>query len=474
MFVKTLSLPVSGSTQPNLLPKQLYHLHENECELALKMNPQPNAKIVYLTAGAGGMFCGSCMHDNALAKALHAEGWDVTLVPFYTPIRTDEADVSIDQVFFGGVNVYLQQKIPLFRFVPSFIDRFLDNPNLIRRVTSKAIETDAKMLGSLALSVLKGANGNQRKEVKRVNKWLVNQIKPDLIVISNILVAGFIPALKKQLDVPVLITLQGDDVFLDALPEPFRAKCFEQIKRILKHVDGFIVHSEFFGRYMTEYFGLDPSKIHVTPLGVDTTDFQNFVPAVPDESGPLTIGYLARLAPEKGLHNLVEAFIELKKRPGSERFKLRIAGWLGKDHEDYVREQWTRLSNAGLSDEYEYLGAIERTEKLNFLRGIHLLSVPTDQKEPKGLFVLEAMAAGVPVVQPAHGSFPEIIEQTQGGLLCLPNDIVDLSEKLLQLLNNPEQRKQLGEAGQRSVHQDRCHFTMAQQTGDVFHRFLNG
>ena len=164
------------------------------------------------------MFCGSCLHDNALAKALHTDGWDVMLVPFYTPIRTDEQDVSVDQVFFGGINVYLQQKIPFFRYLPSLFDRVLDNPKLIRRVTKNAIETDAKMLGSLALSMLKGAQGNQRKEVQRVCKWLVGE-QPDLIVISNILVAGFVPALKMQLDVPVLVTLQGDDLFLDGLTD---------------------------------------------------------------------------------------------------------------------------------------------------------------------------------------------------------------------------------------------------------------
>lgn len=436
------------------------------------MYPKSDAKIVYLTAGAGGMFCGSCMHDNALAKALHAEGWDLTLVPFYTPIRTDEEDVSIDQVFFGGVNVFLQQKIPLFRFVPSFFDRILDNPRLIRRVTSKAIETDAKMLGSLALSVLKGAKGNQRKEVRRVNKWLTRQIQPDLIVISNILVAGFVPTLKKQLDVPILVTLQGDDIFLDALPEPYRAKCFAEIKKIAQYVDGFIVHSEFFGRYMAEYFDLDPSQIHVTPLGVDTSDFSDFSKPEVQEDGTLNVGYLARLAPEKGLHNLVDAFIELKNQPNSDRFKLKIAGWLGKDHEAYADQQWSRLKEAGLADEFEYLGSIDREQKLKFLRDIHVLSVPTDLKEPKGLFVLEALAAGVPVVQPAHGSFPELIEQSQGGLLCEPGNPTDLSQKLLELLNDTEQRQRIAETGKAHVHQYRCQTTMARQTGDLFQRFL--
>jgi len=424
-------------------------------------NSKSSAKIVYLTAGAGGMFCGSCMHDNALAKALTAAGWDVMLVPFYTPIRTDESDVSIDQVFFGGINVFLQQKIPLFRYLPSFFDRILDNPKLIRRVTKKAIETDAKVLGSLALSMLKGAQGNQRKEVKRVNKWL----------------------LEKQLDIPVLITLQGDDVFLNSLPANFKNKCIDQVKRIAEHVDGFVVHSQYFGDYMCDYFDLDPAKLHVTPLGLDVTDFKKFLGQTEVNSaksetrdGPLnhkTIGYLARIAPEKGTHNLVEAFVELKQKQGTENIKLQLAGWLGKECEGYAAEQWKALEEAGLKDDFEYLGSIDRETKLKMLGEIDVLTVPTDQKEPKGLFILEALAAGVPVVQPAHGSFPEMVDQTGGGVVYEPGDNSTLAKILFELLTDEERRKTLGQQGQQAVHQDRCDSAMAEVTGAVFRKFLD-
>ena len=422
------------------------------------------------------MFCGSCLHDNALAKALHTDGWDVMLVPFYTPIRTDEQDVSVDQVFFGGINVYLQQKIPLFRYLPSLFDRVLDNPKLIRRVTKNAIETDTKMLGSLALSMLKGAKGNQRKEVQRVVKWLVGE-QPNLVVISNILVAGFVPALKKQLDVPVLVTLQGDDVFLDGLSDEYRSKCIAEIKQIATDIDGFVVHSNFFAQYMSEYFDLDRDRIHVTPLGLDVTDFQTFLQrydSIDDQrEATRTIGYLARLAPEKGLHNLVEAFVWLKQQPNTQHIKLRIAGWLGKQNEAYAQQQWKTLNDAGLGEEFEYLGSLDRAEKLKMLGEIDVLSVPTDQKEPKGLFVLEAMAAGVPVVQPDHGSFPEMVEHTQGGIVYPTGDNQQLARSLLQLLNDDRLRIELATHGQRSVHETRSERTMAKTTGKVFSQMLS-
>ncbi len=232
------------------------------------------SRIAYLTAGAGGMFCGSCLHDNALAKALGQLGWEVTLVPLYTPIRTDEQDQSVDQVFFGGINVYLQQKIPLFRHLPRFLDRFLDNPRLIRRVTSKAIEVDASKLGGLTLSVLQGSDGNHRKEVRRLVEWLGHSACPEIIVVTNMLVAGFAREWKKSHDTPVLVTLQGDDLFLSGLPETWRKKCLAEIRRIDPAVDGYLVHSQAYADLMSEFLGLDRAKMHVTPLGIDTADFQ--------------------------------------------------------------------------------------------------------------------------------------------------------------------------------------------------------
>ena len=213
-------------------------------------------KIIYLTAGAGGMFCGSCLHDNALSHALAIQGWDIQLVPTYTPIRTDETDHSIDQVLFGGINVYLQQKIPLLRYVPAVLDRFLDSPWLIRKVTSRAMDTDAKTLGKLAHSMLLGSKGNQRKEVAKLCKWF-RLAKPNLIIFTNLLIGGCIEDIKSDSnlpDVPILVTLQGDDVFLDSLLEPYKTKCIERIKQITESVDGFIVQSEFYRQYMSNYF----------------------------------------------------------------------------------------------------------------------------------------------------------------------------------------------------------------------------
>jgi len=440
-----------------------------------KSNAQ--TKIIYLTAGAGGMFCGSCMHDNALASALKGADWDVQLVSTYTPIRTDEANVSVDHVLFGGLNVYLQQKIPLFRYLPSAIDRFLDSPKLIRRLTASAAGTDPKTLGSLAVSMLKGTNGNQRKEVRRMCKWLT-MAKPDVLIFSNILIGGCLPEIKKQLDVPVLVTLQGDDVFLDSLLPKFKQQCVDLIGKVSDSVDGFIVHSNFYADYISNYLGIDRAKFHVTPLGLDVRPFwgshevQHDADATPADD-PFKIGYLARLAPEKGLHHLVDGFIELKQRPGCAHAKLVIAGWQGDQWNDYTQQQWQKLAAAGLENDWENLGSPDRQSKMELLKDIDVLSVPTEFLEPKGLYALEAMAAGVPVVLPAHGAFPEMIDSTGGGVLVVPKNAQSWAQAMEDLIKRPQHRRVLGQRGQQSVHMNRNSGSMAASTSAVIRKVLD-
>lgn len=424
-------------------------------------------KIVYLTAGAGGMFCGSCMHDNALAHAMQKSGWDVQLVATYTPIRTDETDVTVDHILFGGLNVYLQQKVPLLRFLPAVFDRFLDNPKLIRRVTAKAMNTDPKTLGVLAVSMLKGTHGNQRKEVFQMAKWL-KLAQAEVLVFSNALIGGCIPELKRQLGVGVIVTLQGDDVFLDSLQPKFRRQCQQLIQENDRHVDAYLVHSEFYRDYIADYFGLPKEKFFVTPLGLDV---DQFVPAleVADTTGrsEFNIGYLARLAPEKGLHHLVDGFIELKSRVNTDHIKLKIAGWQSPQWQDYNDQQWAKLETAGLGDQFENLGTLDRGEKMDFLGTLDVFSVPTEFLEPKGLYVLEAMAAGVAVVAPAHGAFVELLRSTGGGLLTMPKSAKAWADAVERLVNDTDLRYQLSQVGQQNVHLKRNAAAMATATGRV-------
>lgn len=411
-------------------------------------------KIVFLTAGAAGMYCGSCMHDNALAKSLRGAGVDCVLQPLYTPIRTDEASVAQDRVFFGGVNIFLMGKLPLFRWIPGPLKRLLDRPRFLAWATRRAASTDAKVLGDLTLSMLRGEQGHQAEEVARLVAWLRDEIRPDAVILTNLLIAGPVPAIRRELPgTKLLAILQGDDAFLDHLPSPFREQAIERMGDLGRRCDAIIVNSRFYGDSMSRLLRLDPQRVHVMPLTIDTSPYRDPPAeraAARTSRGP-RIGYFARIAPEKGLHHLVDAFIDLAQRPGREDVVLEIAGWLGEQNRDYLDRQLAKLATAGLSDRVHHRGSPDLAGKLAMLREIDILSVPTQHEEPKGLSILEALAAGVPVVLPAKGAFPEIVEPSGGGLLVPPDDPAALAEALDRLAQDAELRARLGQAGRQWV-----------------------
>jgi len=429
-------------------------------------------KVVYITAGAGGMYCGSCLRDNALAAGLTRLGWDVTLLPLYTPIRVDEEDRSVDQVFFGGINVYLQQKIPLFRHLPAFLDRWLDNPRLIRRVASGALSVSAKELGSMTLSMVKGEDGFQRKEVARLVQWLRDVAKPDLICLTNLLVGGSIPALKRELGIPVLVTLQGDDVFLDELIEPWKTLVLTEMRRLAQEADGFVTFSGFYRHHMSGILGVPEEKFHLTPLGVTVSEFDAVYEARKARAPGKVIGYFARLAPEKGFDIAVGAFLELAPRFPELRF--HAGGWLAEKDRAFYEVQIERLAAAGLSDRFRHVEAPDGASKMAFLEEIDVFTVPARFIEPKGLYLLEAMACGLPVVVPDRGAFPEMIASGGGGLLCRPDDAGDLAAKLADLLDHPDKATSLGQEGRDWVERCNSREAMAEATGEVFKRVLSG
>ena len=418
------------------------------------------------------MYCGSCLRDNALAAGLTQLGWDVTLLPLYTPIRVDEEDRSVDKVFFGGINVYLQQKIPLFRHLPAFLDRWLDNPRLIRRVASGALSVSAKELGSMTLSMVKGEDGFQRKEVARLVQWLRDVAKPDLICLTNLLVGGSIPALKRELGIPVLVTLQGDDVFLDELIEPWKTLVLTEMRRLAQEADGFVTFSGFYRHHMSGILGVPEEKFHLTPLGVTVSEFDAVYEARKARAPGKVIGYFARLAPEKGFDIAVGAFIELAPRFPELRF--HAGGWLAEKDRAFYEVQIERLAAAGLSDRFRHVAAPDGASKMAFLEEIDVFTVPARFIEPKGLYLLEAMACGLPVVVPERGAFPEMIASGGGGLLCRPDDAGDLAAKLADLLDHPDKATSLGQEGRDWVERCNSREAMAGATGEVFKRVLSG
>ncbi len=412
------------------------------------------------------MYCGSCMRDNSLTVALRQLGCETLLVPTYTPIRTDEASVAENQVFFGGINVFLEQKFPIFRKLPDALVGWLNNPRIIGALAKRSVKIKASELGELTLSMLRGEHGNQAKDVAQLVKWL-EQEKPDLINLTNLLIGGFIPTLKRELDCPVIVTLQGDDLFLGQLVEPHHSQALAEIKKLAGQVDAFVVNSRYYAAEMAALLDQPAEKFHIVPLGADTADLLE-APAACHDEGSKTIGYFARLCPEKGFDQLVDAFIKLKRFPAMRDAKLKAAGWLGANDEEFFRAQVARIEAAGFGDDFHHAGSPDRDGKREFLSSLDVFSVPTSYREPKGLYVIEALAAGVPVVQPDHGHFPELLARTGGGVLFPPGDSDRLAEELAKLLENPPARRKLGAEGRRNAAGMASATRMAEETLAIY------
>jgi glycosyltransferase involved in cell wall biosynthesis len=291
-----------------------------------------------------------------------------------------------------------------------------------------------------------------------------------LVNFSNLLIAGCAGAIKQACNVPILVTLQGDDIFLDGLIEPHKSQAFAEIRRITEHVDGYLTFSRFYADFMADYLSLPRERIHLVPLGISSDGFTTARPRPCHR--PPTVGYLARVCPAKGFDVLTEAFLRLSAMPGMESARLRAAGWLGPADEAYFAQQRDRLVAAGLGARFEYVGTVDRSTKIAFLEDLDVFSVPTRYREPKGLYVLESLAAGVPVVQPAHGAFPELLAATAGGVLTPPEDPEQLAVAWYRLLTNEAERSALGAAGRARVATDFTATAMARATLEVYRQYL--
>ena len=428
-------------------------------------------KVAYITAGAAGMYCGTCIHDNTIATVLKKQGHNVSLIPTYTPTRTDEANVSLDRVFFGGVNVYLQQKLSIFRHTPWSFDRLLDNPTLLNGLARFSSSTDARDLGQLTISMLRAEEGHQKKELAKLVKWLAEENKPDIVYLTNSMLVGFTKEIKKALDVPVICALQGEDIFLQDLIEPYKTEALNLLRERAAEADGFVAPCHYYAQFMADaYLNLSVDKIDVVPLGLNMDG--HGMPVEKPEPPPFIIGYLARICPEKGLHILVDAFRIVTEAFGANNVQLHVAGYLGKKDEPYFEELVNQILAWGLSDSFVHYGEVTRTQKIDFLNRLHVFSVPTVYRESKGLSIIEALANGVPVVQPQHGTFPEMINATEGGILVEPESAKAVAVGIMELFDNDDHRALLGKTGQINVHQKFNDQVVAEQLLKVFGNYI--
>ncbi len=424
-------------------------------------------RILSFTAGAGEMLCGSCIRDNALARELGRRGHEVRLLPLYQRSRTDEESVSEPSVRFGGVSVFLQHAAPLFGRTP-FVSALLDSAPVVNFAGRFSGSTEAKHLGPLTITTLLGAEGPARPAVEGLVRSLEGQ-RFDSVLLPNSLLLGLAGPLKAVTGAPIVVTFSGEDLFLSQLPEDHAGHALELMRDAAAGVDHFVGVTRYHADDMAKRLRIPPERVSVVRLGVDPAGFpENFKRAAGrGASRPVTIAYLSRIAPEKGLDRLADAVAIVAKRAGAPPLRVRAAGWMARSQRGYlarVRRRFARIP--GVSFGYE--GSPGREAKLRFLRESDLFALPAVFPEPKGIPPIEAMMAGTPVVLPATGAYPDLIRRTGGGLLARSAEPEDFARALDRLIRNPAERERLGAEGFRRVREEHAAHRMAEDMEAVW------
>lgn len=428
-------------------------------------------RILHLTPGTGNFHCGSCLRDHALIKALRVRGHDALMAPIYLPLVTDrEFGAQELPVQIGGISLFIQQKLTWFHKLPRFVHGWINKPDFLRRAAKRMGMTSPKVLGEMTLGALLGTEGRQWGEWQKLVGWIRSLGKIDVISLSNSLLSGLAPTLEKELGIPIICSLQGEDSFLDTLPEPYRAQSWAAMQQNARSIRRFIAPSQFYADFMRRRLELSPGQILVLPNGIDATAFTT---SSPDPNWP-TIGFFARMIHGKGLTTLVDAFIDLAKRGTVPRVKLRIGGAKTPVDDKYVAGLEAKLKAAGLTNRVEWHPNVSFKDKVHFFHDLTVFSVPATYGEAFGLYVIEAVASGVPVVQPDHGAFPELIAATSGGVLCPPDDTKALADALESLLNDDELREKISKTGVTKVRQEFSATRMAERFEAVLQEAVAG
>jgi len=417
-------------------------------------------RIIHIIPGSGGSFyCGNCLRDSKYVVALRKMGHEVIKVPMYLPLFAHEHDHSGIPVFYGAISIYLKQLYPIFEKAPKWFDKFLNSKPMLKMAAGMAGSTRAKGLSEMTISMLKGEHGNQHEELDRMIDWIRNHYPADIVHLSNALLSGLAPRIKEKLEVPVYCSLQDEDVWIDVMKPEFRQEAWNLMHENARSIDRFISVSRYFSTFMKERIGLPDYKIKTIYLGIDPADYEY----IPISEKPRNIGFISRMCEENGLDILVEAFISLKNRRGFQDVKLILTGGSTGDDKHYINKLKKRINESGFHDQVEIRENFGEEGRKEFFRQVSVVSVPVKIGEAFGLYLLESMASGVPVVQPALGAFPEIIQKSGGGVIYKPNEPEILAGSLAGLLSDPQRLAGLSVAGYQGVHRFFDIFTHAKE-----------
>jgi glycosyltransferase involved in cell wall biosynthesis len=390
-------------------------------------------KIVHIIPGSGGSFyCGNCLRDSKYFDSIMKLEHEALKIPMYLPLFNHDMRNGHVPVFYGAVNLYLKQAYPFFRNAPKWVNNMLNSSPVLKQAAKMAGSTRAKGLEEMTISMLMGEDGDQGEELEELTRWLELHYRPDVIHLSNALLLGLAGKLKARLGIPVVCSLQDEDVWVDVMSQPNREKVWQLMGRKAEGIAAFVSVSHYFSRVMQEKLQIGSDKLHTLHLGVDPDDYEFINSAGKNRS----VGFLSRMNHENGLDILIDAFILLKGNAKYRDLKLYVSGGNTGDDIGFIKDQKRKISQAGVREDVIFLDNFENEHRHIFFERVSLLSVPVRKGEAFGIYLTEAMASGIPVVQPALGAFPEIVEATGGGLIYRDNTPEDLAENLGKLLDD--------------------------------------
>jgi glycosyltransferase involved in cell wall biosynthesis len=428
--------------------------------------------IVYLITGSGGSFyCGNCYRDMLYIKAIRkVPGIKVTAIPLYLPPDTSGIITEFDKhVFFGAISLFLREKVPFLRRMPAFLDKIFDAAPMLKIAARQAGTTRTEGLEDLTLNMIKGDNATRNNELDRLVAYLLKDSKPDAIHLSNALIIGLASQLKKRLDIKIICSLQNEDDWIDEMVEPYRSKAWEMIAAESVHVDAFVSPSQYYKDLFIRKTGIKGENIYIVPSGIDSAE-DNTIPGI---IRPLSIGYYCRINYQNGFDKLVDAFIIIKSQKIFQDLTLHVSGGYTDDDKPFIKNQIKKINGFGFKKSVRIYQEFYGDSKEEFFRNIDIMSVPVRKYDAYGLYVLEANAAGVPVVQPSTGAFPEILKKTGGGLLYSPDNAEELVSGLIKLLNDNTLRKSLGETGKIKVKEELSLENMSEGLSKVYKSILD-
>jgi len=430
-------------------------------------------KIVYLITGSGGSFyCGNCYRDMLFLRAIRkVPGITAKAIPLYLPPDKSNTDSGFDdKVFFGAISMYLREKVGIFRNMPAFFDKFFDFAPFLKLAARQSGATRTEGLEELTLHMIEGDNAFQPAEVKRLVKYLVDNGKPDIVHLSNALILGIARQIKKHMDIKIVCSLLNEDDWIEDMVEPFRSQAWALIAREAEFVDRFVTPSQYYKDFFISKTGLDGDKIDIVPLGFDPEEYN----LLKSEDRPPAVGYFCRVNSHNGFDKLVDAFILLKKENNIPELTLNVCGGYTGDDKPFVSAQIRKIREHGFQKSVRIYPEFQGNKKAEFFNDVDVISVPVRKYDGYGLYIIEANSAGVPVVQPATGAFPEIIARTGGGITYQPDTVEALADALAKILNDRSKREALGQAGYAGVRSELSPMIMSEGLKQLYEITIGG